>query len=70
MTPAFMKKYRKHALVVILVLAGIITPPDVFSQMLIAIPMYLLYEVSISISARIERQREERDAREEAEARM
>ncbi|MCK9324380.1 MAG: twin-arginine translocase subunit TatC [Bacteroidales bacterium] len=70
MTPAFMKKYRKHALVVILVLAGIITPPDVFSQMLITIPMYLLYEVSISISARIERQREERDAREEAEARM
>ncbi|MFO7617422.1 MAG: twin-arginine translocase subunit TatC [Bacteroidales bacterium] len=69
-TPAFMRRYRKHAIVVILVLSGIITPPDVFSQMLITIPMYLLYEVSIFISARIERQRNEREEREEAEARM
>ena len=69
-TPGFMRRYRKHAIVVILVLSGIITPPDVFSQMLITIPMYLLYEASIFISARIERQRNERDEREEAEARI
>lgn len=64
-TPSFMKRYRKHAIVVILLVAGIITPPDVFSQMLVSIPMYLLFEISILISARIER---ERNAREEAES--
>ena len=60
-TPDFMKRYRKHALVVFLVLSGIITPPDVISQFLVCIPLYLLFEVSIGISKRIERQREERD---------
>jgi len=62
MTPAFMRRYRKHALIIILVLSGIITPPDIFSQIMVAIPMYLLYEISILISARIEKQREEREA--------
>ncbi len=50
-TPAFMRKYRKHAVVVILVAAAIITPsPDVTSQMVVAVPMYLLYEISVFIS--------------------
>lgn len=53
LTPEFLKKYRKHSLVVILVLAAIITPPDIFSQILVALPMLLLYEVSIVISKRI-----------------
>ena len=53
LTPQFLKKYRKHSLVVILVLAAIITPPDVFSQILVALPMLLLYEISIVISKRI-----------------
>lgn len=53
LTPEFLKKYRKHALVVILVLAAIITPPDIFSQILVALPMLLLYEISIVISKRI-----------------
>ncbi len=58
LTPKFMKSYRKHAWVVILVLAGIITPsPDIYSQVLVAIPLVLLYEVSIVVSGRIERQR-------------
>jgi len=57
-TPAFMKKYRKHAIVVIFILAAIITPPDVFSQTLVAIPLLLLYEISILISARVMRQKE------------
>lgn len=60
-TPEFMKRYRKHALVVFLVLSGIITPPDVISQFLVCIPLYILFEVSILISKRIQRQREERD---------
>jgi sec-independent protein translocase protein TatC len=54
--PAFMRKYRKHALVVILIVAAVITPsPDVTSQMLVAVPMYLLYEASIFVSATVER---------------
>jgi sec-independent protein translocase protein TatC len=60
-TPEFMKKYRKHAIVVFLVLSGIITPPDVISQFLVCIPLYILFEASILISKRIEKQREARD---------
>jgi sec-independent protein translocase protein TatC len=59
-TPAFMKKYRRHALIVILVLAAIITPPDVFSQILVSIPLIFLYELSISISKRVQRKHEEK----------
>ena len=63
-TPTFMRKYRRHSLVVILLLSAIITPPDVFSQVLVAIPLLILYEVSIFISARIVRKqkREEKKA--------
>lgn len=58
LTPGFMRKYRRHAVVIILITAAIITPsPDVVSQMLVAVPLYILYEISIRVSARIERQR-------------
>lgn len=53
-----MRTYRKHAVVVILIVAAIITPPDVVSQTLVAIPLYLLYEVSILVVGRVQRQRE------------
>ncbi len=49
-TPEFLKKYRKYALVLVLILAAIITPPDIISQVIVAIPMIILYEVSIKIS--------------------
>ena len=49
-TPEFLKKYRKHALVVVLILAAIITPPDIISQVIVGIPIMILYEVSIFIS--------------------
>ncbi len=52
-TPEFLKEYRKYALVMVLILAAIITPPDIISQIIVAIPMVTLYEVSIRISARI-----------------
>jgi sec-independent protein translocase protein TatC len=45
--------------VVIFIIAAIITPPDVFSQTLVAIPLLLLYEISIFISARVMKQKEE-----------
>ncbi|HHP7242309.1 MAG TPA: twin-arginine translocase subunit TatC [Cyclobacteriaceae bacterium] len=52
---ALMREYRKHAIVVILILGAMLTPPDPFSQVLIAIPLITLYEVSILIAKRIER---------------
>lgn len=58
-TPAFLKKYRKHSIVLILVLSAIITPPDIFSQVLVCLPLMVLYEISIRISKRIEKNREE-----------
>ncbi|GAB3897379.1 twin-arginine translocase subunit TatC [Spirosoma agri] len=58
LTPKYMREYRKHAWIVILVVAGIITPsPDIYSQVLVALPLSLLYEVSIIVSARIEKAR-------------
>lgn len=52
-TPEFMRSYRRHAAVVILVVSAIITPADVGTQMLVFIPVYVLYELSIFISARV-----------------
>ena len=53
--PKVMRTYRKHAIVVIVILAAIITPPDVITQFLISIPIYLLYEISITIARRAEK---------------
>ena len=51
LTPKFMRRYRKHAIVLILLLAGILTPsPDITSQLLLGIPLLILYEISIIIS--------------------
>ncbi len=58
LTPGLMREYRKHAWIVILVVAGIITPsPDIYSQVLVALPLAMLYEISILVSASIERAR-------------
>jgi sec-independent protein translocase protein TatC len=50
-----LKKYRKHALVVILIVAAIITPPDVISQILVSLPILVLYEIGILIAKRVEK---------------
>ncbi|TSA29245.1 MAG: twin-arginine translocase subunit TatC [Bacteroidetes bacterium] len=51
LTPSYLKKYRKHTVVAILIIAGVITPsPDIFSQLIVAIPLYVLFEASVSIS--------------------
>lgn len=52
-----MRKNRKIMIVVILIIAAIITPPDVFSQILVAIPLFGLYELSILISDRVFKKR-------------
>lgn len=66
-SPQLMRAYRKHALVFILVLAGLLTPPDVISQLLLGGPLFLLYQLSIVISARAQRRRAERRKEEERE---
>ena len=57
-TAEFMKTYRRHSVVVILVMSALITPPDVVTQFLIGIPLYFLYEVSILIAKRVEKKNE------------
>lgn len=58
-TPAFMRKYRRHAMVVNLIIAALITPsPDITSQLLVAIPLFILYELSIYVSAAVNANRE------------
>jgi sec-independent protein translocase protein TatC len=51
-TPDFLKKYRRHAIVAILIISAIITPPDILSQIIVSIPIIILYEVGILFSKR------------------
>lgn len=61
-TPASLRQYRKHAVVGVLILAAVITPPDVSSQVLVFFPLMLLYEVSIWVSAFVLRKDEQANA--------
>lgn len=61
-TTEALKKKRKYAIVIIVTIAGIITPPDVISQIGLAVPMQLLYEISIIICKAIEKNREKKNA--------
>ena len=56
-TPQFLKGARKISYIVILIVAAIITPPDVTSQVIVSIPLFILYEVGIWIAARVERKK-------------
>lgn len=59
---AFLKKYRKYAFVIILILAAIITPsPDWTSQVIVAVPLLILYEISVLIAAKIDKQKAKED---------
>lgn len=58
LTPKFMINYRRHAYVIMFLVAAIITPPDVFSQIMVAIPLLFLYEISIFISKVVVKKRE------------
>jgi sec-independent protein translocase protein TatC len=49
-TPEFLRKYRKYAIVIVLIVAAIVTPPDIVSQISVSIPMLIIYELSIFIS--------------------
>ncbi|HMI07632.1 MAG TPA: twin-arginine translocase subunit TatC [Flavobacterium sp.] len=56
-TPQYLRKYWKYAVVVILIVAAIVTPPDVVSQLIVAIPMLVIYELSIGISHMVYRKK-------------
>jgi len=56
-TADFLRMYRRHAILIIVVIAAILTPsPDMFSQVIVALPIYMLFEMSILLAARVERQ--------------
>jgi sec-independent protein translocase protein TatC len=60
LNPKILKKYRKHTIVVILIVAGIITPsPDIFSQLMVSVPLYVLYEISLQLSSKMHRKKQE-----------
>ncbi|TRX50464.1 twin-arginine translocase subunit TatC [Fulvivirga sp. M361] len=67
-TPTLMKAYRKHAIVVILVLGAMLTPPDPLSQVLIAFPLFGLYEFSIIISRRVIKKKEKKELLEQQQS--
>ena len=65
-TDKFLKKYRKYAIVVCLFLAAIITPsPDMFSQLIVTIPLYGLFEIGIIVAARVRRRKEKKQLEED-----
>ncbi len=62
-TPEILKKYRKISLVVILILSAVITPPDIVSQVVVAFPILILYQVSIFISKRVLKREKKKEAK-------
>jgi len=53
LTPEFLRKYRKHSIVGVLILSALITPPDFISQVIVSIPIIILYEIGILVSKRV-----------------
>jgi len=59
--PEIMKKFRREAFLVIFIVAAVITPPDALTQILVGIPMYILYEISITVAARVVKDGQEKE---------
>ncbi len=68
LTPEFMRRNRKYAILCIFIVAAILTPPDVFSQTLMALPMLVLYEISVYVAAGARKGRSKKEKRAEEEA--
>ena len=58
LTPPFMRHYRRHAIVTILILSSFITPPDPVSMLMMAVPLVVLYEISIGVSWMVNHRRD------------
>ena len=67
LTPDFLRKKRRYGILILFIVAAILTPPDAFSQMMLAIPLLILYEISILVSAAVQRQLKRREAERERE---
>lgn len=62
MTPKFMRNSRRYATVIILIVAAVVTPtPDLFTMLTVSFPLFLLYEISIIVSGRVEKKRKQRE---------
>jgi sec-independent protein translocase protein TatC len=59
LTPPFMRHYRRHSIIVIMILSSFITPPDPVSMLIMAFPLVLLYELSIGISWMVTRKKQD-----------
>jgi sec-independent protein translocase protein TatC len=64
----FLSQYRRHAIVVIAVVAAVITPPDAITMMMVGIPLYILFEVSMIVVKRIDKEKKRKEEKEEAES--
>lgn len=60
LNPGFLRKFRKYAYLILLVVGALITPPDIFLQILVAFPLFILYEISIYLSAFVERRKKKK----------
>ena len=60
----WLRSVRKYAIVIIVIVAGVITPPDVISQIIVSLPLLALYEVSIWLTARVAREKALEEAKE------
>ncbi len=62
LTPKFLRKYRRHAIVGIMVLSAFITPPDPISMLIMTFPLIILYEISVLVSALVNRTKRKKDS--------
>lgn len=60
-TSEFLRKYRKHSIIVVLIIAAAITPPDLISQIIVSIPIMILYEIGILAAVRVEKNRKKKE---------
>lgn len=60
-TPEFLRGARKYAIVIIIIVAGVITPPDVVSQIIVSFPLLILYEISIWLSSKVQKEEEKKE---------
>src|SRR5690625_745947 len=56
-SPSFLKKMRKYAYFILLIVGALITPPDIFLQLIVAVPLFILYEISIYLSTLVEKKK-------------
>ena len=67
LNPSFLKKYRRYGIVIVFILAAVVTPPDPMSQLMMAVPLIFLYEISIWVSIIGHRRKQASDAEWEKE---